>query len=136
MPTFDDRDRRISAWLDDKVPAHAPDFLLTEALAGVSRTSRRPAWRIPERWIPMSLQTWFAAAPRALIVVVTLILVTAFTAAAIALASPSPSPNLPPPTGLARNGLVAYDSDGDLYVVRQDGSGKTRISEGDERDNA
>ena len=134
MLSPDPRDRRITAWLGDEFPAHAPDHLLTETLAGASRTSRRPAWRIPERWIPMSLQTWYRAVPRAAVVVAALILLTAFTAAAIALASPTPSPKLPPPLGVARNGLITFDVEGDIWTVNPDGTGRHRLTSGPEYD--
>ena len=76
----------------------------------------------------MSLQTWYRATPRAAIVVAMLILLTAFTAAAIALASPSPPPNLPSPLGTTRNGMIAFDSGGQIYVIDQFGEGRQQIS--------
>ena len=55
--SMNDADRRLSAWLESVAPAREPEHLLDTVLAQTARTSRRPAWRIPERWIPMTTIT-------------------------------------------------------------------------------
>jgi Tol biopolymer transport system component len=122
-------DRRISAWLDDGRPTRAPDHLLADSLALTDRTRPRPAWRIPERWIPMRLQTWYAVAPRAVLIAATLIVVAALAAAGAVGASLLPT-KVPPPTGPARNGLIAFDTAGDIWVVNPDGSSLRQLTSG------
>jgi Tol biopolymer transport system component len=121
-------DRRIAAWLDDGRPTRAPEHLLGDALALTGRTHPRPAWRIPERWIPMSVQTWFRAAPRAVLIAIAMILVTVLAATALAVGSlTSPAP---PSMGPALNGLIAYDAEGDIWVMNPDGSGQRQLTSG------
>ena len=55
MTARDDFDRHLAAWLDDRAPMREPEPLLGQVLARTARTRRRPAWLIPERWIPMSV---------------------------------------------------------------------------------
>ena len=63
MTARDEYDRHLSAWLAAEAPAREPEHLLGEVLARTARTRRRPAWRIPERWISMSAITSRVAPP-------------------------------------------------------------------------
>lgn len=122
-------DRHISAWLDERAQLHAPDGLLADTLERTARIRARPAWRIPERWIPMPTSIRLALIPRSAIVLVVL-LVAALFGAAIAVASQPSGPPLPPPTGVARNGLLAWDAGGDIWVANPDGSDPHAITSG------
>jgi len=65
MTARDDLDRRLEAWFEADAVRREPEHLLGEVLARTARTRRRPAWRVPERWIPMStITTRTAEAPR------------------------------------------------------------------------
>lgn len=119
-----DFDRTITAWLDERTPPRAPDDLLAETLAQSARTRPRPAWLLPERWIPMRLRIQLAVLPRAVLIVVTLMLLAALTAAAIAVGSQSPAP-----TRRVTNGIIAFDSNGDIFTVEQDGSGLRQLTQ-------
>ena len=67
----------------------------------------------------------------AIILVTTLLLAALLTSLALGFgAGPSPALVLPPPTGPARNGLVAYDSSGDIWVMKPDGSGRAQLTSG------
>jgi hypothetical protein len=57
MTARDDFDRYLAAWLTADAPSREPEPLLGRVLARTARTGRRPAWLIPERWIPMSDRT-------------------------------------------------------------------------------
>ncbi|HEU5224568.1 MAG TPA: hypothetical protein VFV29_02085, partial [Actinomycetota bacterium] len=63
MTVRDDLDRHVAAWLTADAPTSPPEHLLGEVLAQTARTRRRPAWRIPERWIQMSAITSRVATP-------------------------------------------------------------------------
>ena len=57
MTARDDFDRLLAAWLHGDAPTASPSTCSAQVLARTARTRRRPAWRIPERWIPMSAIT-------------------------------------------------------------------------------
>ncbi len=61
------------------------------------------------------------------------VLAAALAAAGYVATQPSPRP-LPPPKGPARNGLLAYDSAGDIWTMEPDGSDRTRLTSGPELD--
>ena len=99
MTARDDLDRHLAAWLTADAPTSEPEHLLGEVLARTARTRRRPAWRIPERWIPMSVATSrVATSPRVPWRTVGLValLVIALVAAAVLLVGSRPRV-LPPP---------------------------------------
>ena len=57
MTTNDDFDGRLASWLTTIAPSAEPGGLADRVLEQTARTRRRPAWRIPERWIPMATIT-------------------------------------------------------------------------------
>jgi Tol biopolymer transport system component len=79
---------------------------------------QRPAWTIPERWLPVSVVTSRAfnvpPIPWRVVGVVALLLL----ALAVGLAFVAGSQRLvPAPFGPAANGVVAYEKGGDIYTV-------------------
>jgi Tol biopolymer transport system component len=131
MNAHPELDRALSAWLDRELPSHAPDGLLSDAMAEVARTSRRSSWRVPERWIPMPITLRLVVVPRAAML---LLLTGLLVALAIGVVSVGGRPTrsaasvLPPPNGPAANGLIAYDSAGDIWVVNPDGSDPRQLT--------
>jgi TolB protein len=130
-----DFDTNLSVWLDERTVARAPERLLERALERTERTRPRPAWRIPERWIPMALVTSRSAvAPtlRAawLVLLVGLLIAALVTSAVLGtqlLRAVSPTP-----TGDA--GILVYGSDGDLYTMRDDGTDRRQLTSGSDLD--
>ena len=126
MNAHPELDRALSAWLEREHPPHAPDGLVGDAMAEIDRTSRRPSWRIPERWIPMPITLRLVVIPRAailLLLVAGLLAVMAIAIVSVGGRSTQLSAAVvPPPNGPAANGLIAYDSAGDVWVVNPDGS--------------
>ncbi len=45
----------LTAWFEVDAPKREPDGLVDAALERTARTRPLPAWRLPERWIPMQL---------------------------------------------------------------------------------
>lgn len=129
MTSFDGLERRLTARLEGRAAPYAPEGLSEAITERVDRTAQRPAWATLERWIPMETRAQFGAVPRAVVVFALLALLTLVMATAIAIGASNP-PNLPPPFGPAGNGLIAYASDGDIYVVEPDGSGLVQITSG------
>jgi hypothetical protein len=117
--TRDDLDRRLAAWFAADAAAREPEHLLGQVLARTARTRRRPAWRVPERWIPMSVTTTHVAhGPRIpwRMVGLTTLLIVALVVGAV-LISGSQTRKLPAPFGQAANGLIAYHAAGDILVA-------------------
>lgn len=127
-----DLQRRLGAFLDDEMALRAPDAVTSDVLAAVGRTRRRPAWRIPERWIPMPVTMRLAVVPRAVIILSLLALLVALLAAGglVAGSLRHASVALPPPTGPARNGLIVFDSAGDIWLASPDGRERRQLTSG------
>lgn len=117
--TTNDADRLLTAWLEAAAPSREPGHLLDAVLETTARTSRRPAWRIPERWIPMAtITTPVATGGRVLWVRVAVValLLLALAAGLVLYAGSRPAP-LPAPFGPAGNGLIAYEADGAILSI-------------------
>jgi len=131
MNTHPELDRALSVWLERELPPHAPDGLLSEALAEIDRTPRRPSWRIPERWIPMPITLRLVVLPRAALLLLILGLLAVLATAVVSVGGRPNEPSaavLPPPNGPAANGLIAYESAGDIWVVDPDGTDPRRLT--------
>lgn len=123
MKTLDDPDRRSSdfdrlmtAWFDAEARVHEPDDLLDRTIARTAQRRPRPAWLLPERWIPMQRAIQPVRLPRVTPYVVALVLLILFTAVAIAIVGSQR--RLPNPFGPAMNGVVTYETpDGDIAAV-------------------
>jgi len=119
-----DLDRLLTAWLTGDAPIREPEPLLGQVLARTARTRRRSAWRIPERWFPVSTITtrvegasrfpWRTAAVIALLVV-------ALTLSALVIAGSRAKP-VPAPFGPAHNGRIAYSAAGDIVAIDAPGA--------------
>ena len=108
-------ERDLPSILGDLAMGPYPDYI-DDVLAATARRRQRPAWTFPERWLPMDLATTQAPITRfpfRTLGILTLIALLVATAVAFLIGS---SPRLPAPFGLAANGLMPYESDGDLYL--------------------
>jgi Tol biopolymer transport system component len=108
-------DQELPELLMEASTAPYPDYI-DDVLGGTSRMRQRPAWTFPGRWLPMDLTI-----PRRATVVpgrplLLLALVALLVAVLVVVAAGSRRP-LPPPFGVADNGLIAYTADGDILVV-------------------
>jgi hypothetical protein len=111
-------DRLLADWLNEG-PDRGPMEGLQRTLAATRRTSQRPAWRVHERWIPMQLLVRPAFVPRPLYLLVVAALLAALVGALIIVGSRQPPA---PPFGLAGNGMIALDLEGELWLANSDGS--------------
>jgi Tol biopolymer transport system component len=93
-------------------PAYRDDIV--QRIAGVRQ---RPAWTFPERWLPMELVTTRVSTPRVpWRQLAVLALLVALLAAALAFYAGAQQ-RVPAPFGPARNGLVAFDRNGDIFTA-------------------
>ncbi|MEA2613569.1 MAG: hypothetical protein QOI52_1528 [Chloroflexota bacterium] len=119
--TIDSRlERDLPRILADLAPALYPDYI-DDVLATTVRHHQRASWTFPERWLPMAeildIPMQRVLAPRipwrlSSIAVATVALLLGAVAVFI-----GAQPRLPAPFGLARNGVIAYDTDGDIYTA-------------------
>jgi Tol biopolymer transport system component len=121
-------DREFTAYLEGRSTNSAPDGLLERAMQQIETTGQRPSWSMLERWLPSRMTDDVAEMRRAgVLVVVTVLLVTLAIAVAIVAGS---RPRVPPPFGMARPGLIAFDLGDGIYVANPDGSGRRRLIPG------
>jgi Tol biopolymer transport system component len=112
---FDPFEQRITDALDEIAAAHRPDYL-DDVFRQTARSSQRPRWTFPERWLPMDT-TLPRRGPlgipfRPLIV----LLIVALLAVALGVVVVGSRQRVPPPFGPAGNGALAYAENGDIYV--------------------
>jgi Tol biopolymer transport system component len=116
--TADDRfGGSVSEWLHDRAGDGAPDYL-DVVLGRTAATRQRPGWTLVAWWLPVSVTA--PTSPRSLprlgrLVLVGLLILALAVAAIVAVGSRER--RLPPPFGLARNGIVVTAIGGQLYTV-------------------
>ena len=110
----DQIERYLPRLLDELADEQMPDYH-ADLFWQTARTSQRPAWTIPERWLPMlqiARQPVVAQPPWRAIGL--LILLVGALAAGLVLAGAQHKQ--PPLTGPASNGLVAFSRNGDILT--------------------
>ncbi len=109
-------ERQLPAILEDLYLGPSPDYR-DEVLATAVRTRQRPAWTFPGRWLPMADITTrtlpVVRLPLRQVAVVALLV--ALLAATLAVYVGSQR-RVPAPFGPARNGVIPYISNGDIYA--------------------
>jgi len=111
-------ERDLPTILGDLAMGPTPEYL-DDVFAQTGRMRQRPAWTFPERWIPMADITQERAyTPRApwRTIAVALVLIALIIGAAIMYVG-SHQTKLPPPFGPAKNGVVTYAANGDIFTV-------------------
>jgi len=134
MTTNDRFERAMSSWLRDDA-AHRVEDHLDEVLQTTVKTRQRPAWSSLERWLPVdtTFRPRFFNAPRLGQIVLVAALVIALLGLLI-FAIGSRQQRLPPPFGLARNGVLASSADGDIYRIDPANGQQTPLVSGKEFD--
>lgn len=116
MPT-DRFDRRLPDMLEELSQPRTPDWF-DDFVGLTARTRQRPAWTLPERWLPMSeIARRPVSAPRLPIPSIAIVLLVIALSVGALLAVATQRRALPPPFGRASTGLVAFDRDGDIHVA-------------------
>jgi Tol biopolymer transport system component len=127
-------ERDLPQILGDLATGPYPDYI-DDVLATTAQRRQRAAWTFPERWLPMvDIARQPVLAPRIPWRSISMaFVIVALLLAAIAV-SVGTQPRLPPPFGLARNGLIAYDAGGDIYTADPKTGVATAIVTGPETD--
>jgi Tol biopolymer transport system component len=132
MTTERHLERDLPQILGDLAMGPYPDYI-DDVLATTAHRRQRPAWTFPERWLPVDLTTQSVFRPtipwRQLGVLALIALLLA--AAAVFIGS---QPRLPAPFGVARSGLVAFETGGDIYKADPETGVATPIVTGPETD--
>jgi WD40-like Beta Propeller Repeat len=126
MTTSSRFERQLPAILEDLYLGPSPDYR-DEVLATATGSRQRPAWTFPGRWLPVTdIASPRTLAPRLLLrtIAVGLAIIALLLAVATVYLG-SRQTKLPPPFGVARNGLVVYAAGGDIYAA-DPVTGKTR----------
>jgi TolB protein len=122
-----DLDRAMTAYFEGRTTSQPPDGLFETAMTQVEATRQRPAWLIPNRWLPVDR----SGVVRIRTVVVLAVTVVAIVATAIAAGLLVGSQRqLPPPFGIAKPGLIAFDLGGHIFVANPDGTARRQLTSG------
>ena len=131
MNRYDVLERELTMWFDETAMPRRPDYTadIVEMTAGLPQ--RR--WMTLERWLPMTvIQMRRATAPFPWRTVAVLVALLAILVAGLVYVGSQP--RLPPPFGLAGNGLVAYAKDGDILTVDPATGSRRWITAGEDID--
>ena len=128
-------ERQLPELLTELAGPRTPDYF-DDILRQTANSSQRPAWSLPERWLPM---VDFARHPVPTARIPWRIVWLGFALLALIVAMVAAQlvgtrESLPAPFGLARAGLVAYANAGDIYTVNPVTGTSTRIVSGPETD--
>jgi hypothetical protein len=95
---------------------------------------QRPAWTLPERWLPVSVVSSRVASPPRVplrLIAVAALLIIALVGVLLFVGARS---HVPPPFGPAANGLIAYSKNGDIYTVEATTGTATAVVTGSDQD--
>ena len=130
-PASDDLDLLLAAWFEGDAHVREPETLYGGVIGRTSRTGPLPAWRLPERWIPVQLATRMQPRPRLVPILIAILLIAAVVAGAVFIGTRTTTTKLPPPFGLAANGQIMYISGDQLFRANADGSNPVQLASPD-----
>ena len=129
-------DRALPDVFVELANARTPDYL-EAAIEQASSRPQRPSWTFPGRWIPMEITTKAAPAARMPWRQLGILAVLGLLLAIVAVAYVGSQRTRPAPYfGLAANGAVAVERNGDIYAINQATGTETAISAGPDIDAA
>ena len=132
MTRFDALERELTVWFDETAMPRRPDYTSEIIQSTAALPQRR--WMTIERWFPMNVVEFrrrtvppFPWRTAAVLIALMALLVAGLVYA-------GSRPRLPPPFGLAGNGLVAYAKDGDIFTVDPRTGERRWVTSGDDVD--
>lgn len=126
MNASHDIERDLARWMEVVAPSRAPENLAPRILEGTRSLQPRPGWLArlmePPMQTQISLRNYFGFGRPARLILVGL-LILALTVGGIVVGSQLLQQQpLPPPFGLAGNGLLAANVNGEIVLMEPDGS--------------
>src|SRR6188508_1567359 len=115
MNRYDDLDRMLTSWLDEPMTLPAPRYL-GEVLEQTRGMRQRPSWASLERWLPVTITLRRSFIPMPAVLALLGLLIVLAILASLSLV-PLFAGALGPTGGVSPSGLIAFDGDGDIYVV-------------------
>jgi Tol biopolymer transport system component len=117
MTTFERFEHAIPELMTELAPAQVPDYF-DDMLRQTAAHRQRPAWSFPERWLPMDIAVQPLTSRRFPWRPLLVLALVALVIAAALVAYVGSQQRLPPPFGLARNGLIVFSTvDRDISAV-------------------
>jgi Tol biopolymer transport system component len=129
MTAHDRSTPRLEIWLAEEGAELTPDYL-GDVLARTTTIRQRPAWASLERWLPMTTTLDRARAvniPPAVRYALIAALIAIVALAGLVLYA-GQRHAVPAPFGVARNGHIAYVSNGDVYTFDPVSGATTRLT--------
>jgi hypothetical protein len=134
MSQNDRLERDLTAWFVDTAMPRTPDYV-DDILERTERVRQRPRWTFVTRWLPgLAAADTLPIPPRLPWRTIVLVAMIAVLAAAAAIFVGSRPRVVPPPFGLAENGLFAYSDEGDVFVLDRNTGLRRALDEGTELD--
>jgi Tol biopolymer transport system component len=131
MNASHDIERDLARWMEVVAPSRAPDNLAPGIIERTRSLRPRPGWLArlmePPMQTQLSLRNYFGSGRSLRLILVGLLILTLAVGGVIVgsqLVRPAP---LPPPFGLAGNGLLASSVDGEIVLTQPDGSNVRRL---------
>jgi dipeptidyl aminopeptidase/acylaminoacyl peptidase len=129
-------DRALPDLFVELASASTPDYL-EAAIEQASSRPQRPSWTFPGRWIPMEITTRTAPVARMPWRQLGILAILGLLLAIAAVAYVGSQRTRPAPYfGLAANGAVAVERNGDIYAMNQAAGTESAISVGPDIDTA
>jgi hypothetical protein len=132
MNASHDIERDLARWMEAVAPSRAPDNLAPAILERTGSLRPRPGWLArlmePPMQTQLSLRNYFGLGRSGRLILIGL-LILALTVGGVLVGSQLLRERpLPPPFGLAGNGLIGSYVDGEIVLVEPDGSNVRRLA--------
>ena len=124
----DDFDLILAAWFESDAHVSEPETLFEGVIGRTSGMRPLPAWRLPERWIPVDIALQVPRPRSRLAPILLALLLAAILAVGAVIVGSRPETRLPPPFGIARNGQIVYISGDQLVRANADGTSAVSIT--------
>jgi len=122
-------ERDLTAWLSETAMPHTPDYA-DEILDETARIRQRPRWTFARRWLPIpEVHVVSPVRGQTLLTGISLLVILGLILAAL-VAFVGGRRALPPPFGLAGNGLLVASVAGDIVLVDSETMGARSIVAG------
>ena len=132
MNASHDIERDLARWMEGVAPSRAPDNLAPGIVERTRSLRPRPGWLArlmePPMQTQLSLRNYFGLGRSGRLILVGLLILVLTVGGAVVGSRLLRQESLPPPFGLAGNGLLASHVDGEIVLMEPDGSNVQRLA--------